>query len=106
MRWSGPPEAAALNPAQRLVGDGYRVSVRIVTLSEVEAVQVPVSAVFPLPAGIAAAGAAGTGSAADVAGPGRRLPRRAECGVGLFQVVHGDASLCRSGFDLALNAQR
>ena len=32
------------------LGDGYRVSVRIVTLSENKAVQVPVSAVFPLPA--------------------------------------------------------
>ena len=31
------------------LGDGYRVSVRIVTLAEVTAVQVPVSAVFPLP---------------------------------------------------------
>jgi HlyD family secretion protein len=40
------------------LGDGYRVSVRIVTLAEAKAVQVPVSAVFPLPAG-ANAGAAG-----------------------------------------------
>ena len=32
------------------LGDGYRVSVRIVTLAEATAVQVPVSAVFPLPA--------------------------------------------------------
>jgi HlyD family secretion protein len=32
------------------LGDGYRVSVRIVTLTEDKAVQVPVSAVFPLPA--------------------------------------------------------
>ncbi len=32
------------------LGDGYRVSVRIVTLAEAKAVQVPVSAVFPLPA--------------------------------------------------------
>ncbi len=32
------------------LGDGYRVSVRIVTLAESKAVQVPVSAVFPLPA--------------------------------------------------------
>lgn len=31
------------------LGDGYRVSVRIVTLSEDNVVQVPVSAVFPLP---------------------------------------------------------
>jgi HlyD family secretion protein len=33
------------------LGDGYRVSVRIVTLAEDKATQVPVSAVFPLPAG-------------------------------------------------------
>ena len=32
------------------LGDGYRVSVRIVTRAEAKAVQVPVSAVFPLPA--------------------------------------------------------
>jgi HlyD family secretion protein len=32
------------------LGDGYRVSVRIVTMAEDKAVQVPVSAVFPLPA--------------------------------------------------------
>ena len=31
------------------LGDGYRVSVRIVTLSEAAAIQVPVSAVYPLP---------------------------------------------------------
>ena len=37
-------------PAQwQALGDGYRVSVRIVTLAEDKAVQVPVSAVFPLP---------------------------------------------------------
>ena len=34
----------------KALGDGYRVSVRIVTLAEGKAVQVPVSAVFPLPA--------------------------------------------------------
>lgn len=45
------------------LGDGYRVSVRIVTLSEDDALQVPVSAVFPLPAGGEGAG----GGAADVA---------------------------------------
>ena len=39
----------------KLLGDGYRVSVRIVTLSEAKAVQVPVSAVFPLPASAQAA---------------------------------------------------
>ena len=32
------------------LGDGYRVSVRIVTLAEAKALQVPVSAVYPLPA--------------------------------------------------------
>lgn len=43
------------------LGDGYRVSVRIVTLSEDDAVQVPVSAVFPLPASGASGGGAGAG---------------------------------------------
>jgi HlyD family secretion protein len=41
------------------LGDGYRVSVRIVTLSEDQAVQVPVSAVFPLPADAGAGDANG-----------------------------------------------
>jgi len=44
-------------PEWQALGDGYRVSVRIVTLSQDQAVQVPVSAVFPLPG--EAAGAAG-----------------------------------------------
>ncbi|MDH4060774.1 MAG: HlyD family efflux transporter periplasmic adaptor subunit, partial [Aquincola sp.] len=35
------------------LGDGYRVGVRIVTLAQEGALQVPVSAVFPLPAGAA-----------------------------------------------------
>lgn len=34
----------------RALGDGYRVGVRVVTLSLADALQVPVSAVFPLPA--------------------------------------------------------
>jgi HlyD family secretion protein len=34
----------------KALGDGFRVSVRIVTLAKDDAVQVPVSAVFPLPA--------------------------------------------------------
>ncbi len=37
-------------PEWQALGDGYRVSVRIVTLAEDKAVLVPVSAVFPLPA--------------------------------------------------------
>ena len=44
------------------LGDGYRVSVRIVTLAEAQAIQVPVSAVFPLPgdAGSEASGSPAT----------------------------------------------
>ena len=38
-------------PEWEALGDGFRVSVRIVTLAEVQAIQVPVSAVFPMPAG-------------------------------------------------------
>ena len=51
------------------LGDGYRVSVRIVTLSEAQAVQVPVSAVFPLPGGTGGApgGTGGTGAGAAAA---------------------------------------
>ena len=49
------------------LGDGYRVSVRIVTLSEAKAVQVPVGAVFPLPAGLNKAVQANSG---EVAAPG------------------------------------
>ena len=54
------------------LGDGYRVSVRIVTLSEAKAVQVPVSAVFPLPGGAPRAGvaAASGASGADVGAAG------------------------------------
>jgi HlyD family secretion protein len=38
-------------PAQwRALGDGYRVGVRVVTLTLADALRVPVSAVFPLPA--------------------------------------------------------
>ncbi len=44
------------------LGDGFRVSVRIVTLAEDRALQVPVSAVFPLPAD-SASGDANGGSA-------------------------------------------
>ena len=50
------------------LGDGYRVSVRIVTLSEAKAVQVPVSAVFPLPGGAPRAGVAAASGSAGSAG--------------------------------------
>jgi HlyD family secretion protein len=42
---------ALTSPPQQwqALGDGYRVSVRIVTLAQEQALQVPVSAVFPLP---------------------------------------------------------
>jgi HlyD family secretion protein len=56
------------------LGDGYRVSVRIVTLAEDKATQVPVSAVFPLPAGgadTAGGPAAATPFAVFVADGGR-----------------------------------
>jgi HlyD family secretion protein len=43
-------EMSSPQPEWRALGDGYRVSVRIVTLAEDKAIQVPVSAVFPLPA--------------------------------------------------------
>ena len=46
-------------PEWQALGDGYRVSVRIVTLAEDKAVQVPTSAVFPLPSDSAAVDANG-----------------------------------------------
>lgn len=46
------------------LGDGFRVGVRIVTLAQDHALQVPVSAVFPLPAVAAAAQFAAAASAA------------------------------------------
>ena len=49
------------------LGDGYRVSVRIVTLSENNAVQVPVSAVFPLPSAVGGSGGMDASSAAGAA---------------------------------------
>ena len=62
------------------LGDGYRVSVRIVTLSEPKAVQVPVSAVFPLPSSagmVSDAGAAGEkGAAAADGSAGLAVPAR------------------------------
>jgi HlyD family secretion protein len=51
------------------LGDGYRVGVRIVTRSEANVLRVPVSAVFPLPAGDAAPGS--TASAVFVLDGGR-----------------------------------
>jgi len=50
---AAPPASAAspdtTDDALRRLGDGYRVGVRIVTLSQEGALQVPVSAVFPRP---------------------------------------------------------
>ncbi len=43
-------DITSAQPEWQALGDGYRVSVRIVTLAKDQAVQVPVSAVFPLPA--------------------------------------------------------
>jgi HlyD family secretion protein len=56
------------SPAQqwKALGDGYRVSVRIVTLAQDNALQVPVSAVFPLSA---QADASGPGNGAADAAP-------------------------------------
>ena len=56
------------------LGDGYRVSVRIVTQSEAKAVQVPVSAVFPLPGATdvrAASGAEAGGATERTLAPAR-----------------------------------
>jgi len=49
------------------LGDGFRVGLRIVTLAQDDAVQVPVSAVFPLPADAAASAGTSAGGAAAAA---------------------------------------
>ena len=64
------------------LGDGYRVSVRIVTLSEATAVQVPVSAVFPQPGGAVQVGAAAA------------FPPPCATGCGLPHANHDCRSLC------------
>ena len=58
------------SPAQqwKALGDGFRVSVRIVTLAQDAALQVPVSAVFPLSAQ-ASASASGAGNGSSDAAP-------------------------------------
>ena len=80
----------------KALGDGYRVSVRIVTLAEVKAVQVPVSAVFPLPADAVGNTNGGPLSAARfaafVADGGRARQVKVELGA-----RNGSAAWIRSG---------
>ena len=78
------------------LGDGYRVSVRIVTLAEDKAVQVPVSAVFPLPADAAGDTHGGPAAAARYAvfvadgGRARQVPV-------VLGARNGSAAWIRSG---------
>jgi HlyD family secretion protein len=72
------------------LGDGYRVSVRIVTLSETQAVQVPVSAVFPLAS--SAATAAPARFAVFVVNDGRARQTAVELGA-----RNGSTAWIRSG---------
>jgi HlyD family secretion protein len=76
------------------LGDGYRVSVRIVTLSEAQAVQVPVSAVFPLPGASAATQPTSTAAsfAVFVADEGRARQTAVVLGA-----RNGNAAWIRSG---------
>ena len=89
-------EITSPQPAWQALGDGYRVSVRIVTLAEGKAVQVPVSAVFPLPAQSAdsASGKQATAPhyAVFVADGGRALQVPVELGA-----RNGSAAWIRSG---------
>ena len=76
------------------LGDGYRVSVRIVTLSEAKALQVPVSSVFPLPSGAVQAGApAASGADVGAAGTARETTglARAPAQFAVFVVDGGRA---------------
>ncbi|MBL8346426.1 MAG: HlyD family efflux transporter periplasmic adaptor subunit [Rubrivivax sp.] len=56
------------------LGDAYRVGVRIVTLARTDAVQVPVSAVFPLPSGELAQARPDAGGAVSTTGPTAAAP--------------------------------
>jgi len=69
------------------LGDGYRVGVRIVTISQPQVLTVPVSAVFPLPAQ-AVATAAAASAAANAAGGSPEQARHA-----VFRIVDGRARL-------------
>jgi HlyD family secretion protein len=62
------------SPAWTALGDGYRVSLRVITRSEASVLLVPVSALFPLPA------AAGAGTAVFVLEGGHARLRRVELG--------------------------
>ena len=83
-------------PEWQALGDGYRVSVRIVTLAEDKAVQVPVSAVFPLPADAAGDTHGGPAAAARYAvfvadgGRARQVPV-------VLGARNGSAAWIRSG---------
>jgi HlyD family secretion protein len=77
------------------LGDAYRVGVRIVTLAVPAAVQVPVSAVFPLPAKTAGASAAAS-AAAPVAASGAAPVTTTDAAApahGVFVVEGGRARL-------------
>jgi HlyD family secretion protein len=63
-------ELTSPREAWRALGDGYRVSVRIITLTQDEALTVPVSAVFPLPDNAAAVASAVASAAASAASAG------------------------------------
>jgi HlyD family secretion protein len=74
--------------AWQALGDGFRVGLRIVTLDQPQAVQVPVSAVFPLPTQAPSSAAAPTDAAAG-AGPAALDP----AGHAVFVVDGGRAKL-------------
>jgi HlyD family secretion protein len=59
-------------PQWQALGDGFRVGLRIVTQAEEQALQVPLSAVFPLPAASPAAWPAAAGASAAAAGTAGR----------------------------------
>ena len=67
---------AITSPAEQwqALGDGFRVGVRIITLAQDKALQVPVSAVFPLPADAARPGGAGHAVFAFDNGRARLVP--------------------------------
>jgi HlyD family secretion protein len=75
------------------LGDGFRVGLRIVTLAQERALQVPVSAVFPVAGGAAAGPTTGSAAAAAVASaaPAATPASEAVAGHAVFVVDGGRA---------------
>ncbi|MBL8325278.1 MAG: HlyD family efflux transporter periplasmic adaptor subunit [Rubrivivax sp.] len=84
-------ELASPREQWRALGDGYRVGVRLVVLAEERALQVPASAVFPLPEALAKTADGAAGGAAAIGGAGSA----AGTAMATFVIADGRARLTR-----------